>query len=528
MSVTFRRAMHEALAAAIGESDLERRAWHLALAAVAPDDDAAEALALAAAALREPSTPRRCCGRIRACRGARVGRARRQALTLDAAEAAWTSGAPARALGLAEALLDEELDRELRARALQIAGRVEFQVGVTEQALERLLAALELCGENEPDRAATIVYFACLALWVQGRIDEQIALARRGVELAAGGTRPDRDRSVHARPGADDGRPVAEAELAACRPRDVPPPRRPRGRQPRSVGPRSACSWSAASPRQRSSPSAHSRMPAAWGRCRRLGQMTLPESAPTGLGPRRGPRRGRRRAGRSDRAGGDRGRDGARARPHRRRPWGCGDVLCPGRKIGPAGRAVGQRLRRLRGSLGTWPGRARRRSARRRRRRAQQRARTGRPRQPCSRSSSHRSPTSSRRSFGWAAPTRPRRCSTRWAERGATGATPGRRRSLAACRALLADDETSRRSSTRRSALHERSGSLISRRGRVLRLRRTVAARRPPASLAREDFGRRTRSSQTLQCDVLGRAREPGAARLGRAPAVGERHRETS
>ena len=109
-------------------------------------------------------------------------------MTLDAAEAAWTSGAPARALELAEGLLEEDLDRELRARALQVAGRVEFQIGVAERALERLLAALELCEEDEQDRAATIVYFACLALWVQGRIDEQIALAERGVALAAGGT----------------------------------------------------------------------------------------------------------------------------------------------------------------------------------------------------------------------------------------------------------------------------------------------------------------------------------------------------
>ena len=189
MSVSFRRARIARLAGTVGESDLERRAWHLALAAVAPDDDAAEALALAVA-LRGRSTPT-------ALRRPHSGMAAALASRRSAAPGADAGcgrggmelpGAPARALGLAEALLDEELDRELRARALQIAGRVEFQVGVAEHALERLLAALELCEEDEPDRAATIVYFACLALWVQGRIEEQIALARRGVALAAGGT----------------------------------------------------------------------------------------------------------------------------------------------------------------------------------------------------------------------------------------------------------------------------------------------------------------------------------------------------
>src|SRR6185503_11323436 len=59
---------------------------------------------------------------------------------------------------------------------------------VADHALERLLAALELCEKDDPERAATIVYFACLALWVQGRIEEQIALARRGVALTSGST----------------------------------------------------------------------------------------------------------------------------------------------------------------------------------------------------------------------------------------------------------------------------------------------------------------------------------------------------
>ena len=188
VSPTFRRAIHKALAAAIGEPDLERWAWHLAMAAVAPDDDAADALARAAAAARAKHAHADAAAALERAASLTSDTDRRDTLTLDAAEAAWTAGMPTRAIALSETLLDAGLDRDLRMRALQISGRAELQIGVTELARERLVQALELCGDSDPDRAANTVYFACLALWMQGRIDEQIALSRRGVELAAGGT----------------------------------------------------------------------------------------------------------------------------------------------------------------------------------------------------------------------------------------------------------------------------------------------------------------------------------------------------
>ena len=50
-----RREAHAALAAALPDRDVDRRAWHLAAASVGPDDQASRALEQAGARARERS-----------------------------------------------------------------------------------------------------------------------------------------------------------------------------------------------------------------------------------------------------------------------------------------------------------------------------------------------------------------------------------------------------------------------------------------------------------------------------------------
>ena len=98
-----RRAAHRALAAALPDRDVDRRAWHLAAAAVGTDESASAALAQAAARSRDRSAYATAAAAFeRAGRLAPDGEVRAR-LLWQAAETGWLAGLTGRAV----ALLDE-------------------------------------------------------------------------------------------------------------------------------------------------------------------------------------------------------------------------------------------------------------------------------------------------------------------------------------------------------------------------------------------------------------------------------------
>ena len=181
-----RRAAHAALAAALsGTADQERRAWHLASAALGPDEEAASALVAAAATARGR-------GGQAAVAEALVRAARltaddkeRHARLASAAQAVWDAGDVTRAAALVQEVLAFEVGPVARARMQGLAGRIEFQAGSLERAHDTLLDAVEsLVEAGEHEEAVTLLGVATLILHNLARVDDAIALSRRATKLA--------------------------------------------------------------------------------------------------------------------------------------------------------------------------------------------------------------------------------------------------------------------------------------------------------------------------------------------------------
>ena len=167
-----RRAAHEALAAVLDDgADVDRRAWHRAAAATAPDDEAAEALVLTAdhAASRGGHTA--------------AARALERAAELDSdpqrrAErlvAAAVSSAMAGRFGHAVALLDraepELRDPMVRGTAARVRGMVSMAVGRPADAYALLADAARTLLPADRPAGLGLLMRACMAAAVSGEPD---------------------------------------------------------------------------------------------------------------------------------------------------------------------------------------------------------------------------------------------------------------------------------------------------------------------------------------------------------------------
>jgi DNA-binding CsgD family transcriptional regulator len=173
-----RREAHRALAAALPDRDVDRRAWHLAAAAVGADDAASTALEQAAARGRDRSAYATAAAAFeRAGRLAANGE-RRARLLREAAEARWLAGHADRAL----ALLDEARATTRNASELvaidQLAGHIATRRGPVMRGHEILTAAAE---RADPERAAAMLSEAAHACFDAGNPAEMLLVAERAV-----------------------------------------------------------------------------------------------------------------------------------------------------------------------------------------------------------------------------------------------------------------------------------------------------------------------------------------------------------
>jgi DNA-binding CsgD family transcriptional regulator len=180
-----RRAAHRALAGALHpEHDLEQRAWHLAEAAVGPDEEAAAALEGAAG---------RAAGRT-GYAAAAAALERAAALSegdegvrrlVAAARLALLAGRSARSLELAAAARPRAGGPRLRGEIDHLIGRCLMWQGPVDEARSALLEGAGALGGQDRAAASAMLIDAAMTQGMAGDYRDMLALARRAVEAAA-------------------------------------------------------------------------------------------------------------------------------------------------------------------------------------------------------------------------------------------------------------------------------------------------------------------------------------------------------
>jgi DNA-binding CsgD family transcriptional regulator len=184
-----RRAAHRAIADVFGRRhDPDRHAWHLASAALGPEEPTARALDQAAA---------RALGRgayaVAASAYERAahltpddGEARARRL-LSAADAAWLAGRAQLALSLLGEVLERCAEPRLRADALHLRGRAAAQIGPVMHGHDLLVEAASQIEATDPAMAVMMLAEAADTCVYAGQPRQMLAAAERAWELAGPG-----------------------------------------------------------------------------------------------------------------------------------------------------------------------------------------------------------------------------------------------------------------------------------------------------------------------------------------------------
>ena len=171
-----RRAAHRALAAALPDRDVDRRAWHLAAAAVGTDDAASAALEQAGERSRDRSSYATAMAAFdRAARLARDGE-RRARLLLEAAEAGWNAGLAERAGGLLEEARASTADPATVVAIDHLSGHITSRRGPVMRGYEILTAAAP---RADPERAVAMLAEAAGACFAAGDAADMLSAAQR-------------------------------------------------------------------------------------------------------------------------------------------------------------------------------------------------------------------------------------------------------------------------------------------------------------------------------------------------------------
>lgn len=188
-SANHRRAAHLAAAEATPAEDADRRAWHLAEAAWAPDDAVADLLAAAGERALARAAHSVASGAFERAAVLATDPVRRRTRLLRAADAAWSAGLGARAL----TLLDRHAQEGTGSApgALELRARIAARTGSLREALDILLAAAESSGaDDSPDDRAVFLADAVHACFYLGDARTASVLADRLAGFADAVTAP--------------------------------------------------------------------------------------------------------------------------------------------------------------------------------------------------------------------------------------------------------------------------------------------------------------------------------------------------
>jgi DNA-binding CsgD family transcriptional regulator len=182
-----RRAAHRALAGALPDRELDRRAWHLASAAVGPDAAAASALEEAGARARARSAYSVSAAAFERAARLTPDAAQRPALLLEAAEAALNAGLGERTAALLDEARAGEHAEPLGSRIEHLRGFLISRRGRVMDGHAVLVAAAERAAPHDPDRAIVMLAEAVHACFYSGAAGEMLRTAERAHELVPSG-----------------------------------------------------------------------------------------------------------------------------------------------------------------------------------------------------------------------------------------------------------------------------------------------------------------------------------------------------
>jgi DNA-binding CsgD family transcriptional regulator len=171
-----RRDAHRALAAALPDRDVDRRAWHLAAAAVGTDQAASAALEQAGVRSRDRSSYATAAAAFeRAARLATDGE-RRARLLLEAAEAAWHAGLVDRAGRLLDEARGYTVDHATSVGIDQLSGHITLRRGPVMRGYAILTTA---AARADPEVAVAMFAEAAVACFSAGKPAEMLSAAER-------------------------------------------------------------------------------------------------------------------------------------------------------------------------------------------------------------------------------------------------------------------------------------------------------------------------------------------------------------
>ncbi len=178
-----RREAHRALAGALPDGDIDRRAWHLAEAAIGSDPETTDLLEQAGQRARDRSAYAVSASAFERAASLAPGDERRAALLYAAADAAWLAGAGERALSLLAEAAARTTDDVLAVRIEHLRGHAVMRLGLVMDGHAILVAAAERAADADPDRAVVMLAEAVNAAFYAGDAAEMLRAAERAAAL---------------------------------------------------------------------------------------------------------------------------------------------------------------------------------------------------------------------------------------------------------------------------------------------------------------------------------------------------------
>jgi len=181
-----RRRAHRALAEALAGRSQEEQAWHLAAAALGPDEQAATALAEAGRLTRARSGWASAALALERSARLTPDADTRRLRLVEAAESAWVAGRIESTLALTEELLDNGAADPGSAQVVRLRSHIELHCGDVPRALAHLREGAALFERDDPGVAVALLADAVEAAELVGEPDRALEAATRADALAPG------------------------------------------------------------------------------------------------------------------------------------------------------------------------------------------------------------------------------------------------------------------------------------------------------------------------------------------------------